>query len=55
MKVDKQTESRLISISDSIRHVAESDSQHIPDKIGCLMTNIYLIELEINRLKHIKQ
>ncbi len=51
MKVDKLMENRLVSISDSIRHVAKSDTGHIPDKISCLRTNISLIELVIKRLK----
>ena len=50
MKIDKEMESRLISISESIKHVAISDTGHIPDKIACLITNMSLIKLEINRL-----
>jgi hypothetical protein len=54
MKVDKLTEDRLITISDSIKHVAKSETGHIPDKISCLKTNISLIELEIERLKKLR-
>lgn len=51
MKVDKLAEDRLITISDSIKHVAKSEIGHIPDKISCLKTNVSMIELEIERLK----
>ena len=54
MKVDKLTEDRLITISDSIKHVAKSEIGHIPDKISCLKTNISLIELEIDKLKKLR-
>jgi hypothetical protein len=53
MKVDKEMEVRLLKISDFIKEVAISDTGHIPDKIACLMTNISLIKLEIERLKEL--
>lgn len=54
MKVDKLMKDRLVSIADSINHVAKSGEGHIPDKISCLMTNISLIELEVKRLKQLR-
>jgi hypothetical protein len=54
MKVDKEMEVRLLKISDFIKEVATSETGHIPDKISCLMTNISLIKLEIERLKELR-
>jgi hypothetical protein len=53
MILDKLTQDRLISISDTIKYIAETDKQHLPDKIGSLMINISLIELEIKKLKEL--
>lgn len=54
MKVDKLMEDRLVYISDSIKHIATSENGHIPDKIAGLKTNISLIELEVKKLKQLR-
>lgn len=55
MELPKPYKDRLISITDSINYVVKNDTSHLPDKISNIMTNIKLLEFEVEKLKELRK
>lgn len=55
MELPKLNKDRLLSITDSINYVVENSTSHLPDKISNIMTNIKLLELEVEKLKKLRE
>ena len=53
MKLPKPYKDRLILITDSINYVVKNNTSHLPDKICNIMTNIKLLEFEVEKLKEL--
>jgi len=55
MELPKLYKDRLISITDSINYVVKNNTSHLPDKICNIMTNIKLLEFEVEKLKELRK
>ena len=57
MNLPKKYSDRILSITDSINHMAlnRNKNQHLPDKIACLKTNIELLKLEAEQMVKLRQ
>jgi hypothetical protein len=55
MELPKLNKDRLLSITDSINHASQTSNGHLPDKISCILTNIELLKLEVEKLKEMRK
>lgn len=54
MELPKIYQDRIISITDSINNSIKNNTSHLPDKLSNILTNIKLLEFEIEKLKELK-